>query len=76
MLKIQSTKNAGGHRRTFSRTETIARLLVRQEGLQLVINELRHRTKKHTLRRTGDRTPNRICKPRSRNRSKPYSVND
>lgn len=45
MLKIQSTKNAGGHRRTFSRTETITRLLVRQEGLQLVINELRHRTK-------------------------------
>ncbi|MDQ8698144.1 sensor histidine kinase [Hyphomicrobium sp. LHD-15] len=31
--------------KTFSRTDTITRLLMREKGQQLVINELRHRTK-------------------------------
>lgn len=45
MLEIHSTKDSGGSPKAFSRTETITRLLMKEEGLHLVINELRHRTK-------------------------------
>lgn len=45
MLKFQSTGKSGRIPKTFSRTDTITRLLMREKGQQLVINELRHRTK-------------------------------
>ncbi len=45
MLEIQSTDSPSGNPKAFSRTETITRLLMKEEGQQLIINELRHRTK-------------------------------
>jgi two-component sensor histidine kinase len=45
MLEIQSNKSFGENPKALSRTRTITRLLNKERGLQLVIDEMRHRTK-------------------------------
>jgi len=45
MLEIQSNKSFSDNPRQLTRAKTITRLLHKEKGLQLVIDELRHRTK-------------------------------
>jgi two-component sensor histidine kinase len=45
MLEIQSNANFSENPKALSRTRTITRLLNKERGLQLVIDEMRHRTK-------------------------------
>jgi len=45
MLKLQSTRHSDRNPTASSRIDTVARLLMREKSQQLVISELRHRTK-------------------------------